>query len=332
MSWLARLEKGTRAEAEVKLSPEDLGIAKTNLRFALENCPVDGGILTDDEGTSSEESVRALLRKLDAIKARSVGARDLADGDIRLLKAVADYAIQECPIDGALNLDSGTLISKADIRAVREKVVALQRAPVPKRRTASAIETLEEEHRLISRVVRLLPAIRRSVEAGAVDELVLSDAIEFFSAFTDGFHHAEEEDLLFPALLQRGVSQTGCPVGTLKLEHQQGRNLINGLNAAVKRYREGDVEEATTISEILGNATELYTNHIWRENYLLFPMSEKVLSDSDRRALAKDFAGVQGKFGSGFLERYTSLVERLERNVAQEPAQGAVRRGPIVSS
>jgi hemerythrin-like domain-containing protein len=180
----------------------------------------------------------------------------------------------------------------------------------------SAVETLEQEHRLISRVVRLLPAVRRSVDAGAVDEQVLSDIAEFFSAYTDGCHHAKEEDLFFPILLQRGVSSKGCPVGTLRLEHQQGRNTVKALNTAVSKHRAGDVKAAGTISAILKDATELYTDHIWREDYLLFPMSGKVLLDTDREVLEKDFAEVQAKFGSAFQDKYEALVEKLEKELA----------------
>lgn len=179
----------------------------------------------------------------------------------------------------------------------------------------SAVETLEQEHRLISRVVRLLPAVRRNVDAGAVDEQVLSDVAEFLSAYTDGCHHAKEEDLFFPILLQRGVSSKGCPVGTLRLEHQQGRNIVKALNTAVSKHRAGDQKAAGTISAILRDATELYTDHIWREDYLLFPMSGKVLLDTDRAVLVKDFAEVQTKFGSAFQDKYEALVEKLEKEL-----------------
>lgn len=190
----------------------------------------------------------------------------------------------------------------------------------------SAIETLEQEHRLISRVVRLLPIVTRNVEAGAVDEAVISDIADFLSAFTDGCHHAKEEDLLFPKLLERGVSSRGCPVGTLRLEHQQGRNVVKALKSAVEKYKAGDAKAASRISTILKDAADLYTDHIWREDYLLFPMSGKVLLDGDTKTLADDFAEVQTKFGSGFQERYESLVEELERDLAwtsEQSPQGA---------
>ena len=131
-------------------------------------------------------------------------------------------------------------------------------------------------------MVKLLPVMRRNIDSGAVDEEVLSDVADFFSSFTDGCHHAKEEDLLFPMLQQRGVSSKGCPVGTLKLEHQQSRNIVRALRSPSRSTRPGTRMREGMISAVLKDATDLYTDHIWREDYLLFPMSEKVLLDPDR--------------------------------------------------
>ena len=166
-------------------------------------------------------------------------------------------------------------------------------------------------------MVTLLPVMRRNIDAGVVDEEVLSDVADFFSTFTDGCHHAKEEDLLFPMLQQRGVSSKGCPVGTLKLEHQQGRNIVKALKSAVEKYKAGDPKARGTISAVLKDATDLYTDHIWREDYLLFPMSEKVLLDQDREILGKDFDGVETRFGSSFHEKYERFVGKLESEIAQ---------------
>lgn len=181
----------------------------------------------------------------------------------------------------------------------------------------SAVETLEEEHKLIARVVRLLPAVSRSAEAGVVDGEVLSDLADFFSAFTDGCHHAKEEDLFFPKLQQRGVSSRGCPVGTLRMEHHQGRSIVKALNSALERHRQGDAGASRSISAVLRDAAELYTAHIWREDFLLFPMSEKVLLAEDKESLVRDFARVQTQFDSAFQQKYERLVESLEARVAR---------------
>ena len=331
---LTELREPTRTRPGGALTREELSVVTANLKFALANCPIDGGVLTEDGSASSEESVRVLLAKLEATMAHPISLKDLADGDVKLLKAIAEYAVKECPIDGAMMLDSGRFISKADLRALKERIVALQQEAVPKLPSSGAVELLEKEHRLILRMVKLLPAVRRGVEAGEVDLRVILDIADFFSSFTDGCHHAKEEDLLFPLLQQRGVSSKGCPVGTLKLEHQQGRSLVGALKSAVEKYRGGDMEAVGAITSVLKEANELYTAHIWREDYLLFPMSGKVLSDSDREALARDFDGVQARFGPAFLERHESLVKRLEASIGQVSAtpQAPGLRASSVSS
>ncbi|MDG6971364.1 MAG: hemerythrin domain-containing protein [Nitrososphaerota archaeon] len=334
MSRLAKPGEGTQTELVAPLSREELSVVTANLRFALENCPVDGGVLTEDGSASSEESVRSLLKKLEAAKTRPISLRDLPNGEVKLLKAIAEYAIKECPIDGAMMLNSGRFISKDDLRSLKQKLDALPQTTTTAGRALSAVEILEQEHRLILRVVNLLPTIRRNVDAGVVDESVLPSVVDFFTAFTDGYHHAKEEGLLFPALQLRGVSPRGCPVGTLKLEHQQGRSLMGTLKSAVEKYSEGDPGAASAISSVLKDAEDLYTTHIWREDYLLFPMSGKVLPSSDQEELTRDSAKVQSKFGSGFLERYELLVDKLERSANQTPgpAQPIGSRVPIVSS
>ncbi len=90
---------------------------------------------------------------------------------------------------------------------------------------------------------------------------------------------------------------------------------MKALNIAVSKHRAGDPKAAGVISAIVKDASELYTDHIWREDYLLFPMSGKVLLDTDRAVLVKDFAEVQTKFDSAFQDKYEALVEKLEKEL-----------------
>ncbi len=123
----------TTARIEVRpiFSAEELEVAKANLTFALENCPVDGGIVTEDGDTSSRESVEALLRRLEAVGAQRMSNLDLGPGEIRLLEAVADYAIDTCPVEGGLVKDDGSLASRADVKALREKIETLPEVATP---------------------------------------------------------------------------------------------------------------------------------------------------------------------------------------------------------
>lgn len=174
---------------------------------------------------------------------------------------------------------------------------------------------LEEEHKVILRMVKVLNAMHKRFESGgSVDTATLTEVVDFFRAFADKGHHAKEEDVLFPTLERNGVRSQGCPIGTLTGEHKQGRALMTALNDAIDKYARGDSTAKATISASIKAAIELYTDHIWREDYLLFPMTEKVLPKPALDALTTSFNEVETKFGSDFHNRYEQMVEKLEES------------------
>ncbi len=179
----------------------------------------------------------------------------------------------------------------------------------------SAIEMLEEEHKVILRMVKILTVMHERLESGGdVDTAALTEVVDFFRAFADKGHHAKEEDVLFPMLERNGVRSQGCPIGTLTGEHKQGRALMTALNYAIGKYTNGDSTAKDTISATIKGAIDLYPDHIWREDYLLFPMTEKVLPKPELQALTRNFNEVETKFGSDFHKKYEQIVERLEKS------------------
>jgi hemerythrin-like domain-containing protein len=174
---------------------------------------------------------------------------------------------------------------------------------------------LEGEHKVILRMVKVLNGMHKRLESGgSVDTAALTEVVDFFRAFADKGHHAKEEDVLFPTLEKNGVRSQGCPIGTLTGEHKQGRALMTALTDAIDKYAKGDPTAKASISAILKGAIDLYTDHIWREDYLLFPMTEKVLPKPELDALTMRFKEVETKFGSDFQNRYEEIVEKLEES------------------
>lgn len=180
--------------------------------------------------------------------------------------------------------------------------------------TMSATEILVDEHRLIMRMVNVLTTLHKRLQNGDdVDANILTDVVDFFRMFADKGHHAKEEDILFPTLERHGVSPQGCPIGGLKSEHKQARILMTTLSDAIGKYKAGDPTAKRTISTTTKAAIDLYKDHIWREDYLLFPMSEKVLQKPDLEEVAKSYGEVEKKFGADFRAKYELLVSGLEK-------------------
>ncbi len=121
--------------------------------------------------------------------------------------------------------------------------------------------------------------------------------------------------MLFPLLVRRGVPTRGCPIEALTHEHVIGRELVAGLSEALLGYQKyGPVAEDTLIKNLRG-ITDLYTNHIWKENYLLFPMTNKVLGLDDLNTLSRDFEKVDLEFGYEVHESLERFADGVYANL-----------------
>lgn len=174
-------------------------------------------------------------------------------------------------------------------------------------------EVLEEEHHFIQKVVGAMAVLIEALEAGKeVEEKTLQDIVEFMRTFADKCHHGKEETHLFPALEMKGVPMRGCPLGALIAEHQKGRALVSELAEATKAYR-GNPLVRESLVKSLGGLTELYPNHIWKEEYLAFPMADKILSLDEQRDLYEKFEMVEKEIGLDVHQRFEQFAVELER-------------------
>ena len=179
-------------------------------------------------------------------------------------------------------------------------------------------DILEEEHRHIEKVITALPMLIEAIEAGQpIETDLFQEIVEFMRTFADGCHHGKEEALLFPVLAQKGVPVTGCPLGALAHEHQQGRALVAGLAEAAQAYtRGGSVAIAPLVENIHGLA-ELYPHHIWKEDYLLFPMMNMVLGTDDEDDLLEKFVQADATMGHDMDRRFEEMALELESLMSQ---------------
>jgi hemerythrin-like domain-containing protein len=181
-------------------------------------------------------------------------------------------------------------------------------------------EALEREHRFIEKVVKACSvAVEEIGGGGSIDPDLLRQIVEFMRVYADKCHHGKEETLLFPELFERGVPATGCPVSALTAEHVQGRRLVTGLAAALERFQSDEPGATEAVLENLRGITALYPNHIWKEDYLLFPMTLKVMNDADLRNLGLKFQKVDQSIGTDALRGYEKFADGLE---ARSKAKG----------
>jgi hemerythrin-like domain-containing protein len=174
------------------------------------------------------------------------------------------------------------------------------------------VETLKHEHRVIEHGLAVLEAIADRLEREeAVPQERVAALLGFFRDFADGCHHAKEEGLLFPELEAKGMPREEGPIGVMLQEHEQGRALQQQLRTAAER-----LEEAEACRQFVRAAREysaLLREHIRKENGVLFPLAEQMLSEADDEELVAGFERhEQEHMGKGVHERLHQLIHELE--------------------
>ena len=168
-----------------------------------------------------------------------------------------------------------------------------------------ATEILEREHRVIERVAAACGTCAEVLEKGAkVPANVLQSIVEFLRVYGDQYHRAEEQRL-FSMLRERGVPSGSCPIAALDHEDQKLKTFAGQLSSAVDVYVKSDGMVTDTLIDTLHSLAEIYPDHIWKEDYLLLPMADKLLSEADQETLAVSLRAIDSTTG----ERARRTVE-----------------------
>ncbi len=181
----------------------------------------------------------------------------------------------------------------------------------------SATESLKEEHQVILRIIKILNVASGKLEREEnVSVDLFRKAVDFIQVFADRCHHGKEQDTLFPLMGEKGIPTWSGPIAVMLSEHEQGRRYVKGLSEALAEYERGDREAKRAVIENARGYAELLDQHIYKEDNILYPMGDKVLSPSDNKELLRKFEKVEREvIGEGKHEHYLHMVEKLERNL-----------------
>ncbi|MBI2303927.1 MAG: hemerythrin domain-containing protein [Chloroflexi bacterium] len=174
-------------------------------------------------------------------------------------------------------------------------------------------EQLMEEHNGIKRMLRIMDRVCQKLESGqAVETEHLDGILEFIRVFADRCHHGKEEDLLFPAMEAAGIPTEGGPAGVMLVEHNLGRGYVKGFAEAIARYKAGEQQASPQIVENARGYVALLTQHIDKEEGILYRMADRHISKEKQRELLEEFERVEReRIGPGKHEEFHRLLDRL---------------------
>ena len=178
---------------------------------------------------------------------------------------------------------------------------------------------LRAEHQIIIRVLGVLERlVDRALSGDGFEVESLKTCVEFFRSFADACHHAKEEDLLFPALESRGVPREGGPIVCMLEEHRLARGHTREMGEALEAKGQGDKNAEQRFHAAARQYLDLLTNHIYKEDNVLFNIGDEMLTGEDQASLCRKFgeAGCRSFYG----KNRTELEQMADELEAQWPS------------
>ncbi len=163
------------------------------------------------------------------------------------------------------------------------------------------MKQLVEEHVLIKRWIALIPAVVKNLdlESGEGRQLIL-DGIDLIRSYADRYHHAKEEDILF-----KYFDKDSEILQVMYEDHTTGRGHVKAMLDALDR------KDEATLGEHLLAYRDLLTEHIKKEDEILYPWMDRNLSTTQVGELFAKFSAVDEKMGFS-PDKYLKFIEKLE--------------------
>lgn len=161
-----------------------------------------------------------------------------------------------------------------------------------KNQSLSPIELLKNEHQLILSAIASLETFvelyAKGDRSGRHEDLAAF--VRFIRSYSDAHHHGKEEDILFKQMIEGGFPSEQGPIAVMLSEHDEGRSLVRGL-ADVSEKAETDVTETDRhlVKENGLAYAELLTQHIQKEDRILYPMALNFLPQEAKEGMEQEF-------------------------------------------
>ena len=170
-------------------------------------------------------------------------------------------------------------------------------------------------------VERMIKVIRKYSYKVLQDEDIDYDdfykIIDFIRNYTDGHHHAKEENILFKAMGEKmpNLIENGPLTGML-IEHDNARLYVLNLEEALEEYKKGKDEARL---DIIANAIsygDLLSRHVDKENKAIYTFAEKILPEDIKEEVDRKCAEIEkAAEEEGIQQKYMDLLEELEKKI-----------------
>lgn len=177
-----------------------------------------------------------------------------------------------------------------------------------------ATDNLRAEHEAALRVFRLMDRAATYLKDGReISPFFFEQVVDFLQLFVVCAHHAKEEEVLFPYLVEKHIQENSVPINSIHQEHLEEHRLIHLMETGFQLYKARKETGRELLIETFEQYTHIARRHIMKEN-TLFMLADEKLSAGDQATLAESFHDLEHrKLYEGTAARLNELVNELER-------------------
>ena len=189
----------------------------------------------------------------------------------------------------------------------------------------TATTALRSEHDHILAMIACLRAACAAAEnADGFDAETFQTGLDFIRNYADAWHHAKEEEHLFPALEAAGMPRDSGPIAVMLHEHVMGRSYVRKIADHLEEATHRNAGAQSTVLNYTLAYANLLTGHIQKENGILFNMADQILLPEDHERLEQDYQtaiprGATAETGA----HYEAIVARLCQQWDIDPREAA---------
>jgi len=185
-------------------------------------------------------------------------------------------------------------------------------------------EFLVNEHEMIERAMDVLKKELNKVADNDIDRFSLKRALDFLMEFGDKMHNTKEEEFLFPLMIERGIPKDG-PIRVMLMEHDAERGLLQTMAAQVDKIAAAADEEKIEFQQKGLEYLQVRSEHIWKENDVLYKMGARIFNEADRSYLIDSFEKLN-------LEHYGDTAEDKFLQMLNEVEKGGKGRESLIQN
>jgi hemerythrin-like domain-containing protein len=169
-------------------------------------------------------------------------------------------------------------------------------------RYSPPLKMLVDEHVLIKRLLVLIPSLIKNLDVDSEQgKQIILNSVKFIRIYADKYHHAKEEEILFKHFDKKlDILDVMCE------DHENARYHVRVILEGL------DKKDKKEIAEHLIAYHKLLTEHIKKEDEILYPWIDRNLSTTQVGELFSKFNGADEKSDKEAIDRCKEFVKELE--------------------